>query len=251
MSVSFVGYSPFSLTFFAAHSHDDWEIVLNLEGEGTTVIGGQEYEFRPGTIILHPPGVPHAKYARGQFRDIFLRMTDPILPFPAGVNVFRDDVEKSAETLLRMALRIFHKKEADYLPVVDAIYAALRTLLLSWQNQTPRNPVVESFKNMLIANLTDPGFSVMAAMQKTAYSSDHFRRCFKKETATTPNAYLNGLRIEYARNLLRQNRHRSMTIADIAYAAGFSDPHYFSRVFRHYTGRSPQNYQLNPPPDEL
>jgi AraC-like DNA-binding protein/mannose-6-phosphate isomerase-like protein (cupin superfamily) len=246
MTVSFVGFSPFSMPSFAAHSHDDWEIVLNLEGEGTTVIGGREYAFCPGTIICQPPGMPHAKQARGQFRDIFIRMTDPAMPFPDGVSIFQDDEEKSFETLMLMALRIFHKKEANYLPVVNAIYVTLRNLLLSWLDKEPQNPAVESFKNVLIDHLMDPEFSVMAAMKKTAYCTDHFRRCFKKSTGTTPNAYLSDLRIEYARNLILQNRRRAQTIAEIAFASGFSDPRYFSRVFRAKTGCSPLEYQLNP-----
>jgi len=36
-----------------------------------------------------------------------------------------------------------------------------------------------------------------------------------------------------------------MTISNIAHLVGFDDPLYFSRVFKKYTGVSPQMYYLN------
>ena len=48
--------------------------------------------------------------------------------------------------------------------------------------------------------------------------------------------------MEKAKDFLLSN---SMTISNIAHLVGFDDPLYFSRVFKKYTGVSPQMYYLN------
>lgn len=58
----------------------------------------------------------------------------------------------------------------------------------------------------------------------------------------SPMQYLNNQRMEKAKDFLLSN---TMTISNIAHLVGFDDPLYFSRVFKKYTGVSPQMYYLN------
>ncbi len=55
------------------------------------------------------------------------------------------------------------------------------------------------------------------------------------------SSWINRLRIEEAKWLLRQNP--QMTIVDVAYASGFSDANTFSRNFKKQTGISPSAYK--------
>ena len=226
------------------HSHNEWEIVLNVEGEGTTIIGETEYSFYPGTIICLPPHVPHSKTSPNTFRDMFIRSSDFIRPTKDEIPIFTDDEEKSFETLLSIALRAFHKKDANYISVVNSLYEAMQQMLLSWSGLKPKNESIELFKNELINNFMNPEYEISHAMKKTAYCNDHFRRCFKKDTGTTPISYLINLRIEYAKKLLLQKSSMKMSISEISYLSGFYDPHYFSRLFRNKVGMTPQNYIL-------
>lgn len=243
MKVVLVGISPYSIESFAAHSHDAWEIVLNFEGKGTSVIGGQELDFYPGTIICQPPNVPHSKISTHKFKDIFIQISDFINPKNEEIPVFVDDEEKSFETLMFLALRIFHKKESNYTSILNSLSETMYQMLLSWSGENLRNESVELFKNELIENFIDPEFKISDAMKKTAYCSDYFRRCFKRSTGITPVEYLTNLRIEYAKKLLQQNGSNRLTISKIAASSGFYDPHYFSRLFKNKVGVSPQKYE--------
>lgn len=244
MKVNLVGNSPYSMKKASLHSHNHWEIVLNLEGEGTSVIGDKEYKFYPGTIICQPPNIPHSKISDNKFKDIFIQVIDFVLPTNDAVPIFIDDEEKSFETLMLLALRIFHKKEPGYAAIADSLYEAMYQLMFSWSANKPKNDNVELFKNELIENFTNPEFQISNAMKKTSYCNDYFRRCFKKETGTTPISYLMNLRIEYARKLLKQKSNMKMTILDISLSSGFYDSHYFSRVFKNMVGETPRNYAL-------
>lgn len=74
-------------------------------------------------------------------------------------------------------------------------------------------------------------------------SSSHISGLFKKETGITISAYINHVRIEKSKLLLRQPE---LTIADVAAMCGFEDQSYFARVFKGQTGISPRKYRDNP-----
>jgi AraC-like DNA-binding protein/mannose-6-phosphate isomerase-like protein (cupin superfamily) len=78
----------------------------------------------------------------------------------------------------------------------------------------------------------------MAAMSGT--SETYFCRLFKHETGMTFLNYLNGLRIERARMLLRDTTGNAL---DICYQVGFNDYTHFGRQFKRNTGMSPAQFR--------
>ncbi|UNM89286.1 helix-turn-helix domain-containing protein [Vagococcus sp. CY52-2] len=63
---------------------------------------------------------------------------------------------------------------------------------------------------------------------------------FKKETGMTFNNYLTDYRIEQAKVLLKES---TDLLADISHQVGYSDPAYFSRIFKKKTNMSPISYR--------
>ena len=70
-------------------------------------------------------------------------------------------------------------------------------------------------------------------------SQEYLTRIFRKCAGVTPGKYLNRLRVEHAKLLLRQE---GRTVAFVSDACGFSSGNYFARVFRQFTGMSPGEY---------
>ena len=242
MGVKIVGIAPNLLKSCNSHSHDEWEIVLSLSGSGKTFINDKEYDFYPGMINCIPKNFVHSKYSSDSFMDIYIQVDN----FPAFNEkeplVFFDDEEKSIETLMYMALRIFHKQEKNYEQIVDSISGSIISILAAQSGEKQKNESIELFKNEIIKNFTNPEFKISDAMSLINYCPDHFRRCFKNDTGITPVAYLNNLRIEFARNLLTKRHMTKMNIADVAMNSGFYDPHYFSRMFKKTVGVVPLDY---------
>lgn len=73
-------------------------------------------------------------------------------------------------------------------------------------------------------------------------SGSHISGMFRKETGQTISAYINHVRIEKSKSLLKQ---AGIPIADIAALCGFEDQSYFTRVFKKQTGISPKRYRDN------
>jgi two-component system, response regulator YesN len=72
-------------------------------------------------------------------------------------------------------------------------------------------------------------------------SASHFSGIFSQETHQTFKDYLTKVRITKAKELLRST---SLKSAEIAYKVGYSDPHYFSSVFKKNTGLSPIEFRV-------
>lgn len=245
MKINLVGISQGSIKSSSIHSHNEWEIVLNLEGEGISVIGDKEYNFYPGTIFCQPPNISHSKTSKDKFKDIFIQVSDIIILSNETISIFIDDKDKSFETLMFLALHIFHKKEANYVSIVKSIYETMYQLLISWGENKSKNENVELFKNELIENFTNPEYLISTALGKTSYCNDHFRRCFKKDTGTNPVTYFINVKIEYSKKLLSVKGDTRMPISEISLLSGFYDSHYFSRVFKNKVGITPHNYMIN------
>jgi AraC-like DNA-binding protein len=118
----------------------------------------------------------------------------------------------------------------------------LYQMIVGWFGQAPKNSFVDLAINELIVNFSNPRYNASRLSKNTNYTSDHFRRLFKNETGKTPTAYLIDLRMEHARKLLEKKDEISFSIKDIALLCGFSDPYYFSRLFKEKTGMSPTEY---------
>ncbi|WP_338555986.1 HTH-type transcriptional activator RhaS [Erwinia sp. E_sp_B04_8] len=67
-------------------------------------------------------------------------------------------------------------------------------------------------------------------------------RQLKQQTGSTPQRYLNRLRLLQARHLLR---HSDIRITDIAFQCGFGDSNHFSTLFKREFGLSPRTIRQN------
>lgn len=72
-------------------------------------------------------------------------------------------------------------------------------------------------------------------------SSYYFSRTFKEVLGYNFSDYINIIRINRAKKLLKND---SMSIKEICYSLGYSDPNYFSKVFKKYEGLSPTEFRL-------
>lgn len=76
--------------------------------------------------------------------------------------------------------------------------------------------------------------------EKVYLTPTYLCRVFKKEAGVTFNEYLNRVRINKAKDLLRN---RDLRLTDISLMVGFEDQSYFTKVFKRMTGTLPRAYR--------
>ena len=81
---------------------------------------------------------------------------------------------------------------------------------------------------------------IEAIAEDIGMSPRNFSRRFKLATGDSPSVYLQRVRIETAKELLRTT---SLQISEVSYRAGFSDVSYFARSFSRYEGCKPKAYR--------
>ena len=86
----------------------------------------------------------------------------------------------------------------------------------------------------------DMRYTVTELADIAGYSPEHFSRVFRSVTGQPPIEFLIGLRIEHAKQLLCTS---PMSVEEIAYAIGYSQPSFFSVQFRQRTGQNPGEYR--------
>jgi len=107
-------------------------------------------------------------------------------------------------------------------------------------DQMPAGPIDKDFLNQLTKQVEnhcpDPGFGVNELVASMGMSRSVLFRKIKSLTGMNINELITLIRIRKARNLLStQNK----SVKEIAYLVGFSDPKYFSTVFKKHFGISP------------
>ncbi|MCR4954845.1 MAG: response regulator [Treponema sp.] len=101
--------------------------------------------------------------------------------------------------------------------------------------------VILKAKRFIEENYADQNTTLTTVADEVCLSPNHFSTIFSQECKTTFIEYLTSVRIENAKRLMRETEMKGY---DIAYECGFSDPHYFSYIFKKNTGLSPREYKL-------
>lgn len=70
-------------------------------------------------------------------------------------------------------------------------------------------------------------------------NATYFSRLFKEETGKSYTEYLNRIRVEASKELLR----KGVPLAEIAQRVGFNDQSYFTTIFKKHEGVSPRKWQ--------
>lgn len=86
----------------------------------------------------------------------------------------------------------------------------------------------------------DENLSLDDICEALSISNSYFSSVFKKETGNSFIGYLTEFRMEKAARLLVQTNEKSYYIAK---SVGYSDPNYFSYVFKRQYGVSPSKYR--------
>lgn len=106
--------------------------------------------------------------------------------------------------------------------------------VLNGNKSTAMEKAVEYIKNNYGKNISREDVA-----KAVFFSPAYFARNFKQYTGKSCNEYLLEVRMEKAKEMLSENKHK---IYEIAQLVGYENTKYFYRVFKLYTGYTPKDY---------
>lgn len=126
--------------------------------------------------------------------------------------------------------------------ILNALTAALFAELARQYAQTPTMQADIRFNELLayirLNATTELTLPLLA--EKFCYNPKYLSRIFHSRTGVTLKAYINSLRIAFAKKLLLAH---SGTVKQIAHEVGYADEYYFMRLFKAATGQTPKEYR--------
>ena len=128
----------------------------------------------------------------------------------------------------------------------DSFYSHLRTLVEKTirfkmsQKRYKHHNIIWKAKDFIDGHYADPDISLNMVADHVNISPNHFSTIYSQETGQNFIEYLTSVRIEKAKQLLLTT---DLKNSEIAAKSGFSDPHYFSFIFKKNVGISPRAFK--------
>ena len=228
-------------------------LLLVLQGKARCCINGKSYVYGKNTILWIRKGDDYfAESLETPFHYIAVTFTlhsdfdNMGLEAANWTYFFRDFNENTMERLFRKMLDSFLYKEPCYrLEMKMVLLNIVRLLFTSKEHQicfqnsplSIRPAITYIHDNYLAQTIEIQELSKMCNL-----SVRQFSRIFTKAHQITPKKYINRLKIEYAKRLLKST---VLSVAEIAKQACFSDTFYFCKTFKFFVGISPSQYRKN------
>lgn len=245
--------------------HQLFQFFLVVGGGGRTRIDGRDRELKPGSALLLPPATIHefhfvvdtegfvASVAETSLKRLFDAEPEArsLLATPALLQAEPGSVEaQSLETLMRLAMSEFGANR----PNREFALAAYADLLASWFSRAARGlraggEPAKDLRAGLVRRFIE---RVEIRFQSHEPLTEHARAlgvsvphlsrsCREVLGHSAARVIQDRLMIEARRDLV----YTSLTVAQISFRLGFSDPAYFSRFFAKRAGISPSDYRAN------
>ncbi len=223
------------------------------DGEGMVKILDREFYPQKGQLVLMPAGVrqSYSTISSNTFKKYWCHFTAKIgdinifdffkLPYIIDVDdcgrlekLFGELISLQDSQKLYMIL-----KEKAILTEIIAYYlekAELESFNFSkFASIEKIDSVLKYIQNHISENLT---VEVLASL--VHFHPNYFTHIFKKYMGIPPIQYINKMRIERAKYLLKTT---DLQINEIALRTGFCDVYYFSKSFKSFAGYSPSDFR--------
>lgn len=245
--------------------HDFYEISFMTKGEMQFILKGKTYYLKKGDIIFVRPGEIHRKVETGKSEHINLAF--PALTVTSLFKfLYSEDEEQKFLAMRELPVIHLTSNETNFLRTklerlaffnihdVTTIKSYLRAQLiyiftqyltpaLTFDAKTESQENVPVWFNKLLQELDNTTLSTISLdtlANLSGKTKEHICRSFQKFLGTTPIAYINTLKLNYAANMLQ---HSDDEIIDIAYSLGFQSLSNFYALFKNQFNLTPLKFR--------
>lgn len=225
------------------HVHGDFDIIF-FKSSGTVKESGKSISVEEGDVAIIPPLTMHSVNAGNAVRAVLSKALLPVKSTLIIPSESADEIRRAIES----ALNHFLKNKTENNGVLSAYGNLIAALTAAYAAPNGYSPAVAMIMEDIDRHIGDTTYSLENFIRTLPLNYDYVRKLFKKETGVTPHAYLMRARMERAKTIILSgvtNRYSNYSVTQIAEACGYSEPLYFSRVFKNYYGAAPSDFIKN------
>ena len=245
------------------HFHNEYEMLLSLEGKKTVIANDSEYTLNVGDILFINRKVPHRTITYPGDRTVTLQFKNPFTTEESLNNylmfldfkdtndiiLFKAGSEHHAQlkTYMTNIADEYSRKELAYEEFIRGYlqemiaYLYRHRVIIGHNSQFSHSemqritPALEYINTHYHEPISLESISKLLLIDKS-----HFCRIFKKSMNMTFVDYLNSVRIYQAEMLLTKTK---KSITEISFKVGFSSTAYFIKAFKRYNFCTPSKYR--------
>lgn len=233
---------------FRPYGRDDW-LLFYVAKESETFFIPEKVLAEAGSFILFAPGEKQHHVYQGNKKAEFYYVHFQCDALPDGISletskvysisprhqissIFEEIIEETLEKrphyemlCISRLLHLFSLMQREVTQSTDSTNKALHSVAHAIQHMN---------------RFFDSDFSLEDYAEMCCMSKYHFLRTFKQVTGLTPIEYRNRIRIDNAKELLKNSYY---SVSEIAEALGYTSLAYFSAHFKRAVGIAPTEYK--------
>ncbi|MEO0793976.1 MAG: helix-turn-helix domain-containing protein [Verrucomicrobiota bacterium] len=235
--------------------HELPEIFFQFSGTNEFHCGQQRFTLKPGEICIMPAGVPHSEIGDGDNFSAMVIVHDPnrflILAMkcepgraPWAVPTTTCEIS-NGQQLTDLLSEAAASKLRNSPAAPHLLRGYLGMVLESIDRPIPASdrhysPLVAQCMDLLFAEASSTDLTLNQVAQRLNCNADSLSARFSREVGKTAIEYLTERRIAKASRLLLNGY---LQVAEVAWACGYRDPNYFSRLFKKQMGSTPIDFK--------
>ncbi|MFW5996483.1 MAG: helix-turn-helix domain-containing protein [Lentisphaeria bacterium] len=250
------------------HADKFYHIILYVEGSGRFFWHDRLHPFQPGTAVLSWPGIQHHFHSSDGNELAYLEVTFSLeddngnalhWPFEKLLSYYFATTVTLTSGPWKTS-ELYHRKLKQNLAALPRIlysehklrwvyaFQYLFEILTSIGEEAfeSKDEFIAEGLGYRLAKIRDyiernfnQSLEISQLAEDCNLSVGHFLRSFKSKFGFSPLAYQQDIRLKVAENLLSDGEYR---VAEVARRVGYSNPYYFSRLFRKRRGIPPREF---------
>ena len=248
------------------HRHPFQEIIFILSGEGSHTIDGEEFELTPNTLYVIGEGQVHQFLKGRNLNGFVLRYKQSFLPaelaqFASNYSLFQMISESNSIELEQTESTIFETQFNSLIEEKErsenlSKNLVFQFLLLSLLSRIDRIIKLNSIPSEISDDNSDEAiFKNFAILLEKHFQQEHHIQFYSdklnigprklaeilvESTGFTVKQHIQKRLLVEAKRLLKFT---NLSAKEISYDLGFTQPAYFSRLFKNKVGRTPKEYR--------
>lgn len=220
-------------------------INLVTRGSGKLILNGEAHQLEKGAIFFNFPAEFFEIKASDDFEFIYISFTaDSADKLLEGLGITRENTVffgfSHITEFWLSSLRRLDEFNANILTESVLLY----TLSFFGKKGTDashsdKDNLFSGVLDYIDKHFSDSEINLKNVAGIFAYSQKYFSQLFKRNVGIGFCEYINDKRMKHAISLIDEGH---IGVSEISELCGFSDPLYFSKVFKKYTGKSPREY---------